>query len=309
MTLATPSLHIIDGFLPSEAAAAMRRAIDAHFSSPKEHRAETHQIWNYRHVPGLSTALRTSPEKLMAPELVQDLVGAVARWSVEQLGLGAVTWPDLSLHVSFCRQDLQHGAGHGRFAFVYSLTRDGRRSTGGELLVPDEGSPFQAARRPAAGQPVCRSIEPRFNRLVLVDDRRPRGVSPVDGAADPAEGRFVLQGYLSEGGPIVAGALPPEIAAAAAAQAVASFAAPHQARLQLFDGFVTLRLTIATTGRVETVTPIADRVVQADSGDADWPGLRRRLESELKSAVFPPAAGPTSMILPIGVGRPLRRGD
>jgi hypothetical protein len=299
MTHGTPPIHILDGFLPQATASAMRRAIDAHFAAAEGARAETHQIWDYRHVPNHDTFLRTSPEKLMVLELVQGFVGAISRWSVEHLGLGAATWPWLSLHVSFCRQDLHRDAGKGRFGFVYSLTRDDRKSQGGSLLVLDESEPFRA------GRDICQPIEPRFNRLVLVDERLPQGVSMVEGAADPAEGLIVLQGHLSESGPIVAGALPGEIAAAAAAQAVASFAAPHQARLQLFHGFVTLRLTIAASGRVEAVAPIADRVLQADAGDADWPGLRRRLESALKAASFPPAAGPTSLILPIAVGSPL----
>lgn len=310
MTLDTLThLQIIDGFLPPETAAAMRAAIDAHFAAPEAHRAETHQVWNYWHVPELYTYLRTTPEKLMAPELVQGFVDALRNWSIEHLGLGAVTWPYLSLYVDGCRQGLHNDAANGRFAFVYSLSCDERKSFGGDTLVLHEGDPFRAGlRQAAAGRSFYQSIEPRFNRLMLFDDRLPHGVSMVEGNMDPVEGRFVLHGHISESGPIVSGALPPDLAAAVAAETVERFAAANQARLQLFHGVVTLKLTISASGRVEVVAPVADRVVQADAGDADWAGLRRRLEAALKALSFPPAAGPTILILPIGIGGPLRQG-
>ena len=45
----------------------MRRDIDTHFSAPEQHRADTHQVWNYWFVPDSYTYLRTAPEKVIAP--------------------------------------------------------------------------------------------------------------------------------------------------------------------------------------------------------------------------------------------------
>src|SRR5262245_53785257 len=107
---------VVDGFLPAEAAAAMRTDIDRHFAEPAAHRAEIHQVWNYWFVPGLYTYLRTTPEKVIRHAYVEDFVQALQEWSVGALGLGNVTWPYLSLYVAGCRQGLHNDAANGRFA-------------------------------------------------------------------------------------------------------------------------------------------------------------------------------------------------
>jgi hypothetical protein len=87
---------------------------------------------------------------------------------------------------------------------VYSLTRNERQTIGGETLVQHDVDPFRAhLTRAAAGRSFYDVIEPKFNRLVVFDDRLPHGVERVDGSMDPTEGRFVLHGHLSEGGTIM----------------------------------------------------------------------------------------------------------
>ena len=202
-------LIVIDGFLPAALALQMRRDIDEHFASPHLHRPETHQVWNYWFVPELYTYLRANPEKVIGHERVTAFHGALRDWSSATLGMANVTWPYLSLYVGGCRQGWHNDSTNGRFGFVYSLTRDLRRTIGGETLVQRESDPFRANLvRPQAGRGFYEIVEPRFNRLVVFDDRLPHAVERIDGSMDPVEGRFVIHGHLSEGGAIVEGALP-----------------------------------------------------------------------------------------------------
>ena len=62
----TERLYVFDDFLPGETSAAMRADIDAHFSNPYQHKHETHDVWNYWHVPGQYNYLRTTPKRSSA---------------------------------------------------------------------------------------------------------------------------------------------------------------------------------------------------------------------------------------------------
>ena len=85
-TFSTPYL-ILDDFLPHEDALAMRRQIDDHFAEPQKHTPDRHQIWNYWHVPGLYTYLRTLPEKVIegALELTRPLLRQRAQEALVEL--------------------------------------------------------------------------------------------------------------------------------------------------------------------------------------------------------------------------------
>ena len=86
------------------------------------------------------------------------------------------------------------------FAFVYSLTKDNRRTSGGETLIWREIDYFgEFLHQRQAGQNLYQQIEPRFNRLLIFDDRLPHAVQAVEGVMDPCEGRIVLHGHIYEG--------------------------------------------------------------------------------------------------------------
>src|ERR671924_670664 len=118
----------------------------------------------------------------MRRDLVDNFMAALQAWATLTLGMGNVSWPYLSLYVSGCRQGLHNDAANGRFAFVYSLTRDQRRTIGGETLVFREGDPFRSRLAdPSAGRSFYEVIEPKFNRLTVFDDRLPHAVERVEG--------------------------------------------------------------------------------------------------------------------------------
>jgi hypothetical protein len=292
-------LLVADDFLPRDLATAMREDIDAHFAEPGGHRPDTHQVWNYWFVPELYTYLRTTPEKVIRRDRVDGFMAALQAWASLALGMGNATWPYLSLYVSGCRQGLHNDSTNGRFAFVYSLTRDRRRTTGGETLVFREGDPFRSRLAEAsAGRGFYDAIEPKFNRLIVFDDRLPHAVERIEGSMDPIEGRFVLHGHLSETGTIT-GALPGAAVEQAVAGLLSDFDARNAARIALYQGPLVLRFTIGPGGSVATCDILVDRVVHADPGHAEWEPLRDDLVNRFKKLKFPPAAGETTVTQPL----------
>ncbi|HYD38179.1 MAG TPA: hypothetical protein VEA60_11230 [Allosphingosinicella sp.] len=299
-TFASPYL-ILDDFLPRDEAVAMRRQINAHFAEPHRQSPDRHQVWNYWYVPGLYTYLRTLPEKVIERALVARFIQALTVWAEYMLGLGHVTWPYLSLYVDGCEQKLHNDSVNGRFGFVYSLTWDERKTTGGETIVLKEGDLFRDNMgRASAGAGLLDLIEPRFNRLTLFDDRMPHGVQRVEGSMNPVEGRFVLHGHISESGPIAEGPLDPAAVAGRVQEALAPLFADIQRMAVLHHGPLVLRLTIQPDGRVGGIERLVDRVARADGNSAGVAvGEAMRI---IRALSFPEAPAPTQATLPLLFG-------
>jgi hypothetical protein len=299
----TDSYVVIDDFLPHELAMAMRSDIEANFANPYAHRADTHQIWNYWFVPGLYTYLRTHPEKIIENSRVESFVDALRTWSTEALGFGTVSWPYLSLYVNGCQQGLHNDAKNGRFAFVYSLTKMERQTNGGQTLIFREGDLFRRhLRSPSAGLGFYEAIEPRFNRLVVFDDRLIHGVERVSGSLDPSEARCVLHGHIEESGPIVVGSLSIDALREGILAAMDPFVTQWSATMSFYHGPLVLRFTIAPGGKVAEVSVLLDRVIPEREGDIDWNPLKTNLMDALRKATFPVAKGETRVTLPVAFG-------
>ena len=299
---------IVDDFLPLETAAAMRADVDAHFGTPYAHRGQTHQVWNYWFVPGLYTYLRTLPQKVIRQDRMDAFFTALTEWSIQNLGLGVVNWPNLSLYVPGCMQHWHNDSTNGRFAFVYSLTRNERATTGGETLVMRDGDIVRGhLRMGAASANFMASVAPAFNRLVLFDDRAAHAVTRIDGSMDTAEGRLVLHGHISEAGPVVTGALPEDAATPVLIRAVSAFTETAGRDLAGWHGPVALKVAIDGAGAAEVTDVLLDRVLHPDPSRADWEPLREALCERIESLRFPAAGGETSVILPVMIGGPLKR--
>lgn len=299
-TFSTPFL-ILDDFLPRTDAVAMRQQINSHFADPQKHRPDRHQIWNYWHVPGLYTYLRTMPEKVIERQFVARFVEALTIWSQYMLGLGHVTWPYLSLYVDGCEQKLHNDSTNGRFGFVYSLTLDERKTTGGETIVLKEGDLFRGNMgRATAGSDLLDLLEPRFNRLVLFDDRMPHGVQRVEGSMNPIEGRFVLHGHISESGPTAEGPLD----AVAITRIVYDGLGPLLADVQrlpvVHHGPLVLRLAIEPSGTVSRVDRLLDRLARSDGNSAGV--LVGQVVERVRSMRFPAAPEATEATVPLLFG-------
>ena len=298
-TMSQPFM-VCDNFLKPELAQAMRADIEAHFAEPMKHTPQTHQVWNYWYVPELYTYMRTLPEKVIQRDKVERFVNALRGWSALNLGLGNVSWPFLSLYVTGCRQGLHNDSKNGRFAFVYSLTKNDRKSSGGETIVVREGDLFRDNVANAnAGPGFFTAIEPRFNRLVVFDDRMPHGVERVDGAMDPVEGRFVFHGHISDSGPMVVGGLALPQIQETLVGALAGFLDEAYARARLYHGPFVLRLDVGTDGKVTSCYPILDRVVATDRGDVAWESMRAKLVERFEALTFPEAPEISVILQPI----------
>jgi len=203
------SVIVVDRFAPE--AAALRRAFDGHFADPRRAHAERF-VWDYWHVPGQYTALRTPAWTYFPKQLYRQLHERLVAWGRETLGCHDISPPWLSCYVEGCRQELHGDLPHGPWAFVLSLTHWRERVfRGGEtLLVRDEvldfWHDFTSVRAVEEGE-LVRAIEPQFSRLVVFDPRIPHGVRTVTGTHDPREGRLVIHGWFVQPRPFVRGPL------------------------------------------------------------------------------------------------------
>jgi len=286
---------VVDGFMPIENAASMREDIDAHFAEPGQHKADTHQVWNYWHVPGSYTYLRTTPEKVIARDKVERFVAGLRDWTARNLGLAGVSWPYLSLYVPGCLQGLHNDSTNGRLGYVYSLTSDDRRTQGGETLLMHERDLFRSSLdAAAAGTDLFDLIEPRFNRLTLFDDRIPHAVQRLDGPMDPREGRFVLHGHISEAGVVAHGDLSPE---AIQDKVVAILRDLRETLGKDVHGPLVISVEIAPNGKLARAAPILDRLASNNGADID--ALRAAVADQLDALQFPASAGPTRANIPL----------
>jgi hypothetical protein len=298
---------VIDDFLPADTAKAMRVDIESHFSNPSEHQRNTHQIWNYWYVPGQYMYLRTAPENVIGASHMDQFNNALRSWSTSTLGLAKVTLPYLSLYVDGCTQGLHNDSRNGRFAYVYSLTKNDRKSVGGRTILLREGDLFRRNLGKAnAGVGLHELLEPKFNRLLVFDDRLVHGVESVTGSMDPLQGRWVLHGHIEEAGPIITGSLTLEKLVdgirAAADQCVVEAAAT----IQLYHGPLVVTFEVMPNGKTADVGVLLDRVVGEHEGDIDWEPLKALFIRRFGKATFPAAEGKTRVILPIIFGKPLR---
>lgn len=307
MEALTAPVIVIDDFMPAEVAAAMRADIEAHFSDPAHHRPESHQVWNYWYVPGLYAYLKTQPEKIIRRALVEQFIAALRNWSSAAAGLTTVTWPFLSLYVDGCNQGLHNDSKNGRFAYVYSLTPIERRTNGGETIVLHEGDPFRRnLRRANAGEGLYDLIEPRFNRLVVFDDRLVHGVQRVSGSMDPIEARCVMHGHIEEAGPVIAGPLSRKSVAEGIRGTLGRFVADRLGLIHSYHGLLVLRFCVTPLGDVADARITVDRVFHEREYGSEWPEIRSKLLEAFRAAAFPPAPAETIVTVPLTFGGPVR---
>ncbi len=204
------SVIVVDRFAPE--AVALRRSFDGKLADPRRANADRF-VWDYWHVPGQYTALRTPAWTYFPKPLYERFHNRLVAWGREHLGCHDVSPPWLSNYVEGCRQELHGDLPHGPWAFVFSLTHWRQRVfRGGEtLLVRDEVLDYwqgaSTARNRLEQGELIRTVEPQFSRLLVFDPRIPHGVRTVTGTHDPREGRLVIHGWFVQPRPFVRGPL------------------------------------------------------------------------------------------------------
>ena len=141
--------------------------------------------------------------------------------------------------------------------------------------------------------------------MLIFDNRLLHAVTRVDGPMDPLEGRFVLQGHLSEVGTIVDGALPPSLAVRPLSVMLNHFVVDAAARIALHHGVMPVRLNLKVDrgGTVSECSVLSDRVLHSDPGNVDWHCLGEDLVCRFLALSFPSAAGESVIIQPVVFGQ------
>lgn len=249
---------IIDRFAPE--ASALRAELDARFADPRKATSDRF-VWDYWHVPGQYTALRTPAWTYFSSALYQRFHRRLVEWGRRTLGCHDISPPWLSLYVEGCRQELHGDLPHGPFAFVFSLTPWQRRAfTGGEtLLVREEVLDFWhsfTSIRSIEEPDLLHAIEPRFARLTVFDPRLPHGVREVRGTHDPRQGRAVIHGWFVQPRPFFTGPVD-----GAEVEAHLAELGEHIPRLSgglPLAGLLSLRVDVTAAGAVRATTVLAD---------------------------------------------------
>ncbi|MEZ4361748.1 MAG: 2OG-Fe(II) oxygenase [Kofleriaceae bacterium] len=238
----------------------LRRELDRRFAEPRRATADRF-VWDYWHVPGQYTALRTPAWTYFPKPLYERFHRRLVAWGRSTLGCHDISPPWLSVYIEGCRQELHGDLPHGPWAFVYSLTRWERRAfTGGETLllrddVLDFWDRFTSVRSIEEGE-LVHAVPPRFGRLTVFDPRVPHGVREVRGTHDPRLGRAVIHGWFVQPRPFFTGPLAPAQVTERVAELTACLG-ELTGGLPL-AGVLSVRLEITAAGAVRAVTTLCD---------------------------------------------------
>lgn len=247
----TKSVLTVDSFAPE--AKALRRHFDARFANPRG-TDSARFVWDYWHVPGQYTALRT-PAYLYFPKKIYDSFHRrLVWWGRRNLGCHDVSPPWMSCYVDGCKQEMHGDLPHGPWAFVFSLTDWSKRKfSGGEtMLLREEILSYWGSGGGAAGlesEDVTQTVEARFNRLAVFDPRIPHGVREVRGVHDPREGRLVIHGWYVQPRPFIEGPLSTKELSAAIEDLSGALGELLAGGLDL-QGVLSARFKVGAEGRV-----------------------------------------------------------
>jgi len=293
------SLITVDRFTPE--AEQLRDVFDARFAAPREAHSDRF-VWDYWHVPGQYTALRTPAWTYFPRKLYAQFHNRLVAWGREHLGCHDVSPPWLSLYVEGCRQELHGDVPHGPWAFVVSLTRwRGRTFRGGETLLVRDGvldfwHDFASHRVVEHGE-LIRVVPPKFARLTVFDPRIPHGVRTVTGTHDPREGRLVIHGWFVQPRPFVRGALPVRALASRIAELTGELGG-WIASLPV-SGLVSLAFGVDRRGHVRDPRVLSDTTRVPHSEERARKALVRRIRGAIAGWRFGPQRAVSHVTLPL----------
>jgi hypothetical protein len=292
-------LIVVDRFAAE--ADALRGVFDARFAEPRRASGDRF-VWDWWHVPGQYTALRTPAWTYFPSKLYAQFHRRLVQWGRETLGCHDISPPWLSCYVDGCRQELHGDLPHGPWAFVMSLTPWRTRVFhGGETLmlrdeVLDFWSDFASVRAVEEGE-LVRAIEPKFNRLVVFDPRVPHGVRQVSGTLDPRLGRLVIHGWFVQPRPFVRGPL-----RTSAVSARVDDLMPEVAKLVdgvPVAGLLSVAIDVRRDGRVDNVTVLSDTTRVPRDAEPARRTLVRRLRAAIARWTFGAQSAPSRITLPL----------
>lgn len=264
----------VDSFYPE--ARQLRSVFDKRFADPLRSMPERF-MWDYWHVPGEYTALRTPAYHYFPKTVYERFHRHLVRFGREQLGCHDISPPWLSCYIEGCRQEPHRDLPHGPLAYVYSLTPWARRKfSGGETFIV----------RPRT------LIEPKFNRLTIFNPALVHGVRHVKGTHDPREGRLVIHGWFVNPRAFWTGPLGAEEIHESISEGLFQMGFSE---LGLGHGMVSLRLKILPSGTVQSARFLINTLTGAKAAHV------RALQSKILGLRFPAKRSLTRLTLPLMV--------
>ena len=294
------AVRIVDDFAPE--VRALRRVFDDRFADPRKATAGRF-VWDWWHVPGQYTQLRTPAWQYFPPALYRAVHTRLVEWGRRELGCHDISPPWLSLYVDGCGQELHADLPHGPWAFVLSLTPwAGRAFTGGEtVLLREEVLDYWmdlAYRASVERDQLERTVAPKLGRLVVFDPRIPHGVRRVAGTADPRAGRLVINGWFVQPRPFVVGPLPRAAVARRIAELDELLAMWSRDGIWI-TGTIAFAIAVSAAGRVRGVRILSDTTRPPRQREADRRFALTTLGRTIRSWTFPRQRGPSTITLPL----------
>jgi hypothetical protein len=284
-----------------EAAEAMRAVFDERFGRARPHGPESF-TWDYWHVPGQYTYLRTFGDRYFPEPLTKSFLERLKAWGREALGCGAITPPWLSYYVEGCVQELHADVPHGPWAYVFSLTRwEGRGFRGGETeLLRPELLDFWRGFDPDAGletRHMVDRIPAEFNQLTVFDARIPHAVRAIHGMHDPMDSRVVLHGWFEY--PELSASDDLDQRAYLSLKLASAGLARQMQEFETVTGLLTVRVGFGDDGRTSDVRVLSNTLLPRDGNSRRVLEALSRCRDVLGSLQVPGASSQSWATVPV----------
>jgi hypothetical protein len=294
------SLITIDSFFKD--APLLRENFEERFKDPREARSDRF-VWDYWHVPGQYTALRTPAYLFFPKKIYESFHNQLVWWGRRNLGCHDVSPPWMSCYIDGCRQELHGDLPHGPWAFVYSLTPwKKRKFRGGETLLLKEEiltywQGFQSTRS-LEQEDIVTEVPANFNRLTVFDPRIPHGVRQVEGVRDLLEGRLVIHGWFVQPRPFVEGPLSTKDLQSVIDDLSGSLNQLFAEGLDV-HGTLSIRFEVKVSGEVGGIQTLSNALRHPGGDKRIEKALIKHIQSLLGRARFRKQRSPSSVTLPL----------
>lgn len=290
----------IDSFF--DRADQLRGEFESRFNDPRSTSGDRF-VWDYWHVPGQYTTLRTPAYHFFSQRLYERFHNELAWWGRRVLGCHDISPPWMSCYIDGCKQELHGDLPHGPWAFVYSLTPwKNRRFRGGETILLREEilrywQGFQSTRG-LEEKDVLQDVPALFNRLTVFDPRIPHGVREVEGVRDLLEGRLVIHGWFVQPRPFVEGAMPVAALQSAIDDLTGELNRFFASGADVF-GVFSARFQVTRAGTVSDFKVLSNALRSAGGDPSDVRRLVRMIREFLSKAQFGKQRGVSHVTLPL----------
>jgi hypothetical protein len=294
------SILTIDSF--TQNANAMRDHFEDRFADPRSTRADRF-VWDYWHVPGQYTALRTPAYHFFPKKLYEAFHNELVWWGRRNLGCHDVSPPWMSCYIDGCRQELHGDLPHGPWAFVYSLTPwKKRKFRGGETVLLKEEilnfwQGFESSRS-LEREHIVTEVPSLFNRLTVFDPRIPHGVNEVKGVQDVLDGRLVIHGWFVQPRPFIEGPLSTKELQVRIDDLSGELNRLFAEGLDV-QGVLSMRFDVSAQGRVSRPQVLSNALRHPGGDQRIEKALLKHIAKFLEAAPFKKQRGPSSVTLPL----------